>query len=50
MTEAMNAEFDTVAEWTAEVAEELGHDYYVPAGCRAAEVRLRWIGSSTRCG
>ena len=45
MTEAMNAEFDTVAEWTAEVAEELGHDYYVPAGCRrsGSPAALDWL-------
>lgn len=36
MTEAMDAEFDTVAEWTAKVAEELGPDYHVPAGCRGS--------------
>jgi len=45
VTEAMNAEFDTVAEWTAEVAEELGHDYYVPAGCRGSgsPAALDWL-------
>lgn len=36
MTEAMEAEFDTVAEWTAQVAAELGPDYHVPAGCRGS--------------
>lgn len=36
MTEAMEAEFETVAEWTAQVAEELGPDYHVPAGCRGS--------------
>lgn len=36
MTEAMDAEFDTVAEWTAEVAIDLGPDFYVPAGCRGS--------------
>jgi SAM-dependent methyltransferase len=36
VTEAMEAEFDTVAEWTAEVAAELGSDYYVPAACRGS--------------
>ena len=36
MSEAMDAEFDTVAEWTAQVAVELGPDYYIPAGCRGS--------------
>lgn len=36
MSEAMSAEFDTVAEWTARVALDLGEDYFVPAGCRGA--------------
>lgn len=36
MTEAMEAEFDTVAEWTAQVAVDLGPDHYVPAGCRGS--------------
>jgi SAM-dependent methyltransferase len=36
VTEAMEAEFDTVAEWTARVAADLGPDYYVPAGCRGS--------------
>ena len=27
----MDAEFDTVAEWTAEVAESLGPQYRIPA-------------------
>lgn len=34
--DAMAAEFDTVAEWTAEAARALGADYYVPAGCRGS--------------
>ena len=33
---AMEAEFDTVAEWTAEVAVGLGPGYYVPAACRGS--------------
>jgi SAM-dependent methyltransferase len=33
---AMDAEFSTVAEWTAEVAVALGPDYYIPAGCRGS--------------
>jgi SAM-dependent methyltransferase len=32
----MDAEFDTVAEWTAEVAESLGPQYRVPAACRGS--------------
>jgi SAM-dependent methyltransferase len=36
VTEAMEAEFGTVAEWTAQVAVELGPDYSVPAGCRGS--------------
>ena len=31
MTDAMEAEFDTVAEWTAQVAAELGPHYHLPA-------------------
>lgn len=34
MTDAMSAEFDTVADWTADAALALGPDYYVPAACR----------------
>ncbi len=45
MTEAMEAEFDTVAEWTAQVAADLGPDYYVPAGCRGSgsPAALDWL-------
>jgi SAM-dependent methyltransferase len=45
MHEAMKAEFDTVAEWTAEVALDLGADYYLPAGCRGSgsPASLRWL-------
>jgi SAM-dependent methyltransferase len=32
----MDAEFDTVAEWTAEVAESLGPQYRVPAACKGS--------------
>jgi SAM-dependent methyltransferase len=35
-TEPMDAEFDTVAEWTAEVAESLGPRYHIPAACRGS--------------
>src|SRR5690349_904538 len=45
MTEAMGAEFDTVAEWTARVAADLGPEYYVPAGCRGSgsPAALDWL-------
>jgi SAM-dependent methyltransferase len=32
----MDAEFDAVAEWTAEVAESLGPEYHIPAACRGS--------------
>jgi SAM-dependent methyltransferase len=32
----MEAEFDTVAEWTALVAADLGPEYYIPAACRGS--------------
>ena len=32
----MEAEFGTVAEWTAEVAESLGPEYRIPAACRGS--------------
>ena len=45
MIEEMEAEFDTVAEWTADVAIDLGSDYYVPAACRGSgsPASLRWF-------
>ena len=45
VSEAMEAEFDTVAEWTAQVAEELGPEYYVPAACRGSgsPAALDWL-------
>lgn len=36
MSDSMDAEFDTVAEWTGQVAQSLGPDYYLPAGCRGS--------------
>jgi SAM-dependent methyltransferase len=41
----MEAEFGTVAEWTAQVAAELGPDYHVPAGCRGSgsPAALDWL-------
>jgi SAM-dependent methyltransferase len=43
--EAMADEFDTVAEWTAQVAMDLGPDYYVPAACRGSgqPAALDWL-------
>jgi SAM-dependent methyltransferase len=32
----MAAEFDTVAEWTAQAAQALGPEYFIPAGCRGS--------------
>jgi SAM-dependent methyltransferase len=48
MSEAMAAEFDTVATWTAEVALELGAEYYIPAGCRGSgsPAALAWMSDS----
>jgi SAM-dependent methyltransferase len=45
MTEPMEAEFDTLAEWTAEAALDLGPDYFLPAGCRGSgrPAALRWL-------
>jgi SAM-dependent methyltransferase len=34
--EPMDAEFDTVAEWTAKVVEGLGRQYRIPAACRGS--------------
>jgi SAM-dependent methyltransferase len=41
----MEAEFNTVAEWTAQVAGDLGPDYYVPAACRGSgqPAALDWL-------
>jgi SAM-dependent methyltransferase len=35
-SDAMDAEFDTVAGWTAEVAVSLGPEYRIPAACRGS--------------
>jgi SAM-dependent methyltransferase len=45
MNEAMEAEFDQVATWTADVALDLGPDYFVPAACRGSGSpgALRWL-------
>ena len=41
----MEAEFGTVAEWTAEVASQLGRDYAIPAACRGSgqPAALDWL-------
>ena len=36
LDDPMEAEFDTVAEWTAQVAADLGPEYYIPAACRGS--------------
>jgi ubiquinone/menaquinone biosynthesis C-methylase UbiE len=45
MSEAMSAEFDTVAVWTAQVANDLGPSYHIPAACRGSgsPVALDWL-------
>ena len=35
-TDPMEAEFGIVAGWTADVAVDLGPDYYIPAACRGS--------------
>jgi len=41
----LDAEFGTVAEWTAEVAESLGQEYRMPAACRGSgrPSELDWL-------
>ncbi|ULE35423.1 class I SAM-dependent methyltransferase [Mycobacterium sp. IDR2000157661] len=41
----MEAEFDTIAEWTATVARDLGRDHYMPAACRGSgsPAALDWL-------
>ena len=36
MTDPADDEFDTLAEWTAIVAKDLGPDFHIPAGCRGS--------------
>jgi SAM-dependent methyltransferase len=45
MNQAMKAEFDTVAGWTADVAVDLGPDFHLAAGCRGSgsPASLRWL-------
>ncbi|MGY2127061.1 class I SAM-dependent methyltransferase [Blastococcus sp. SYSU DS0617] len=44
-SEAMEAEFDTVAGWTEEAVRALGRGHAIPAGCRGSgsEGALRWL-------
>ena len=44
-SDAMEAEFDTVAGWTEEAVRVLGPEYGIPAGCRGtgSEAALRWL-------
>jgi SAM-dependent methyltransferase len=44
-SEAMEAEFGTVAAWTADAVRALGPEYAIPAGCRGSgsEGALRWL-------
>jgi SAM-dependent methyltransferase len=48
----MEAEFDTVAEWTAQVAADLGPEYLVPAACRGSgqPAALNWLLAGLRPG
>jgi SAM-dependent methyltransferase len=41
----MEAEFNTVAEWTARVAADLGPEYHIPAACRGSgqPAALDWL-------
>jgi hypothetical protein len=50
VADPMEAEFDTVAEWTAEVAADLGPAYFVPAGCRGSgqPAALDWLLAGLR--
>jgi SAM-dependent methyltransferase len=51
-SEAMEAEFDTVAGWTEEAVRALGPEYAVPAGCRGtgSEGALRWLAARLELG
>jgi SAM-dependent methyltransferase len=42
---AMEAEFDTVAAWTEEAVQALGHDHAIPAACRGSgsPADLAWL-------
>ncbi|MCW2633653.1 MAG: Methyltransferase type 11, S-adenosyl-L-methionine-dependent [Blastococcus sp.] len=49
-SEAMEAEFGTVAAWTEEAVRALGSEHAVPAGCRGSgsEGGLRWLADRLR--
>jgi len=51
-SEAMEAEFDTVAGWTEEAVRALGQDHAIPAGCRGSgsEGALRWLADRMDVG
>ena len=51
-SEAMEAEFDTVAGWTEEAVRALGPEYAIPAGCRGSgsEGALRWLADRLDVG
>jgi SAM-dependent methyltransferase len=46
----MAAEFDTVAAWTAQVATDLGPEYFIPAACRGSgqPAALDWLLAGLR--
>lgn len=50
MTDAMEAEFDLVAEWTLRAVRRLGEDHALPAACQgsASPVALDWLADA--CG
>jgi SAM-dependent methyltransferase len=52
VADPMAAEFGTVAEWTAQVAADLGPEYYVPAACRGSgqPIALDWLLDGLRPG
>src|ERR1700741_5281028 len=52
MPEAREPEFDPGAEWTAQVAADLGPEYFVPAACRGSgqPVALDWLLRALRAG
>ena len=45
VSEAMAAEFDTLAEWTAQVATDLGSSFKIPAACpgSGSQAVLDWL-------
>jgi SAM-dependent methyltransferase len=51
-SEAMEAEFDTVAGWTEEAVRALGPEYAIPAGCRGSGSlgALRWLADRLDLG